>query len=253
MNTQNLRNYLITGTHGIEGNTHLGNVFLVVENGKLGAIVNPNCSAPELNDKRSDAYTLTEEAFCKLCSEAALKTSFHFAALLEIVASCYSEELNTEDTYLPADVIARLLTGKRIPDAFALMFSLSGALYGLKRAAALYRAEQQRILGGKTEQQCKGNTVTTPAAIPPLAPHKHVMPRVNITQMDAIQRILDKQGNLTGLVLSEGGRKISHDKKHCILLAEKGAIKNVKAVSRNGKKYLAGNGVSLETLPTVYA
>jgi hypothetical protein len=67
-------------------------------------------------------------------------------------------------------------------------------------------------------------------------------------KLTATGRYLDKNGKLAGLHLSDG-RQLTV--VQCIPLAKAGKIKNLKAVSREGKQpYLAGVGISLEALPS---
>jgi hypothetical protein len=70
--------------------------------------------------------------------------------------------------------------------------------------------------------------------------------------LKAIGRIIDSSDNLAGLILSENGVLKQAPLEQCIALAKKSSIMNVKAVTRNGKTYLAGNGISLNSLPVKY-
>ena len=68
-------------------------------------------------------------------------------------------------------------------------------------------------------------------------------------QITAVGRILNQQGKLIGLVLSDGKQQIDSPIEKCIAHAKKSGIKNVKAVTRGNSTYLQGNGISLESLP----
>ena len=231
MAEKNLKNYFIAGSRTLEGNVHKGNVFLTIEEGKLAAVMSPNFSR-DVSD-RSDAYTLTEEAFCKLCADAANKSSWHFTALLGAIADCFGDELFTDHTSMPAHAAAKCVVGKTIPEAFALMPLLSGAIVSLKKAAALYRAERQSNLQAASQRSNSEPAYT------------------------AIKRILEPQSmKMVGLVLINkdisGGAERRYGMQHCIGLAQNSNITNVKAATRNGKTFLSGKGVSLETLPYVF-
>lgn len=76
----------------------------------------------------------------------------------------------------------------------------------------------------------------------------------NQTKIFAVGRILNQQNKLVGLVLSNGTQQKQYYLAQCITFADKGQLKNVKAVTRNDKTFLVGkNGTSLEALPYVYA
>lgn len=73
------------------------------------------------------------------------------------------------------------------------------------------------------------------------------------TQISVVGRILNQQDKLVGLVLSDGKEQRSYSLEQCIAFADKGKLQNVKAVTRNGKTFLAGkSGTSLEALPHTY-
>ena len=232
MDNKKLSDFYMAGSNKGESNTHLGNVFLCVENGKLAAIQNPNCM-PKVTLRGSNS--LTEEKFCELCQEASVGTNWNFKALISHIATCYSEELNTEITCMPADAAARLLSAKSIPEAFALMPLLSGVTVSLKKAASLYRAEEQRKRNNSPDNIAE----------------KPTSRQTKTTQLLAVGRILDQQNKLVGLILSDGAQQIRNTLDMCITKAQNGKIKNVKAMTRNGKTFLAGNGVSLEALPHI--
>jgi hypothetical protein len=65
----------------------------------------------------------------------------------------------------------------------------------------------------------------------------------------AIGRVLDNHKKLAGLVLSDGTQQVQLALNRCIAQAEKGIIKNIKAVTRGNITYLQGKGISLESLP----
>ena len=70
------------------------------------------------------------------------------------------------------------------------------------------------------------------------------------TRYIAIGRII-RNGLFDGLVLFDGVRQEQVSLQQSMYLAENGLVKNVKAVNRNGKKFLSGNGISLEALPYI--
>lgn len=66
----------------------------------------------------------------------------------------------------------------------------------------------------------------------------------------AVGRVLHG-GELVELVLYDGRLQVRMPVKQCIAYAERGFIRNVKSVTRNGTTFLSGNGISLETLPYI--
>jgi hypothetical protein len=79
---------------------------------------------------------------------------------------------------------------------------------------------------------------------------KPAKPHIPIpTQIFAVGRFLDQNKKLAGLMLSDGSQQRQYSLAQCIALAKDSKIKNIKAMTRNGKTFLAGNGISLESLP----
>lgn len=65
----------------------------------------------------------------------------------------------------------------------------------------------------------------------------------------AVGRILSANGELVGLVLTNGVKQADVAYKQCIGYALRGVLTNIKAVPRNGTTFLSGNGISIEALP----
>lgn len=72
----------------------------------------------------------------------------------------------------------------------------------------------------------------------------------SVTQLIAIGRWF-RNGKSMGLILTDGVRQVPISTEQCIIYADEGVLKNVKAVPRSGTTFLSGNGISLESLPVI--
>ena len=123
-----------------------------------------------------------------------------------------------------------------------------------------FRAEQPQQFRAEQPQQFRAEQPQQFRAEQPQQPHSalrqnYVQPQApqqsyptSPTQYVAMGRLL-RNGELVGLLLSNGVQQVRVPFKQCLDYAERGEVKNVKAVLRNGTKFLSGNGISLESLP----
>lgn len=128
---------------------------------------------------------------------------------------------------------------------------------GKMRGAKAQRPQQTYQAWGNMAQQ---PAAPRPAAQQPATPYQQapqpaqrivvqpVQAQRQVQQLFAVGRLL-RNGELVGLVLSDGQQQAQMPLQQCMTYAENSMIKNVKAVNRNGTKFLSGNGVALESLP----
>jgi hypothetical protein len=124
------------------------------------------------------------------------------------------------------------ISGRKLDDLSGIIWDINAA----PNAAPVAPQVTQRPVISQPAQQ-------RPVAIKPMAQPKPV------TELVALGRFLSiKDNKLLGFHLSNGRQHKEYSVAQCIKLAQAGKIKNIKAVTRNGKMFLAGNGCSLEAM-----